>query len=141
LAALKADTNQHCNKEISSRLMSIFDIDVWFLNWKTAVPFILNRNTVDENNRLKDALINICQGMPTPSTGIFDFAKLYSLISDINGLFGDWRIYILNKTTHVSHPEFWDVIDKYSWQLKSHRELFNYFINNIWNSQQDKPEA
>ncbi|HEX5152569.1 MAG TPA: hypothetical protein VFW07_14060 [Parafilimonas sp.] len=96
---------------------------------------------MEENNRLKNALLDICNGMPTPATGIVDFTKLYSLLIDVNGLFGDWRIYILNKTTHVSHPEFWDEIDKHSWQLKPHRELFNYFINNVWNSRRDRPEA
>lgn len=62
-------------------------------------------------------------------------SELSSLVADVAVKFNEWRVEIFNKTTHLSHPYFWQEIDKHSWKLKPAKDSYNHFINNIYGKQ------
>lgn len=70
-----------------------------------------------ENNKLKDEVNNILIDADNPSDG------LYTLIEDVSVKFADWN-------DSNSYTEFSELLKMHDFNYK---DLFTYFINNIYN--------
>ena len=81
-----------------------------------------------DGNKLKEELIEICEGQNTPNEAIFNLDKLYSLISDVSEDFHYWAHN--NGETTVSGMFYFKSMGFV--KLISIQEAFNYFINNIY---------